>query len=128
MNLSVVTNSYGRNKETGERKEYSQFHNVQVFGDARIKSISQYLKKGTEVFISGSMETNKSEKDGKAVYFTNVAVRAPQHEIQFSNPRNARNTSGQAGEANGGQSGGSHTDQGSQTSGGGPEMDNEIRF
>lgn len=72
-NLQVATSENWTDKQTGERKEKTEWHRVSVFGNAA-KFAKNYLVKGSKVYVEGSLETNKWEKDGQDHYTTEIKV------------------------------------------------------
>ncbi len=75
-NLSVATSESWKDKNTGERKEKTEWHRVSVFNDGLVGVIERYLKKGSKVFIEGTLETRKwQDKDGQDKYTTEVVLR-----------------------------------------------------
>src|SRR5712671_4788726 len=73
-NLSVATSESWRDKNTGERKEKTEWHRVVIFNEGLAKVAEQYLKKGAKVLIEGKIETRKWEKDGIERYSTEVIL------------------------------------------------------
>ena len=75
-NLSVATSETWKDKNTGERKEKTEWHRVSVFNDGLVGVIERYLKKGSKVFIEGALETRKwQDKDGQDKYTTEIVLR-----------------------------------------------------
>jgi single-strand DNA-binding protein len=73
-NLTVATSDKWKDKQTGELKEKSEFHKVVVFTPQTVSFIKQYLNKGNKVYVEGSLQTRKWEKDGKDHYSTEIVV------------------------------------------------------
>lgn len=74
-NLSVATSETWRDKNTGERKEKTEWHRVVIFSEGLCKVAEQYLKKGSKVYIEGALQTRKwQDKDGKDKYSTEVVL------------------------------------------------------
>jgi single-strand DNA-binding protein len=74
-NLSLATSESWRDKATGERKEKTEWHRVVVFSEPLCKVIEQYLKKGSKVYLEGSLATRKwTDKDGVDKYSTEVVL------------------------------------------------------
>jgi single-strand DNA-binding protein len=74
-NLSVATSESWRDKATGERKEKTEWHRVVIFNEGLCKIAEQYLKKGSKVYIEGSLQTRKwTDKDGNEKYSTEVVL------------------------------------------------------
>ena len=74
VSLRVATSESWRDKNSGERKEKTEFHSVVIFNEGLAKVAEQYLKKGSKVFVSGSLQTRKWEKDGVDRYTTEVVL------------------------------------------------------
>lgn len=73
--LSVATSESWRDKATGERKEKTEWHRVVIFSEPLCKVVEQYLKKGSKVYIEGSLQTRKwQDKDGADKYTTEVVL------------------------------------------------------
>ena len=74
-NLSVATSESWRDKTTGERKEKTEWHRVVIFNEGLCKIAEQYLKKGSKVYLEGSLQTRKwTDKDGHDKYSTEVVL------------------------------------------------------
>jgi single-strand DNA-binding protein len=74
-NLSVATSETWRDKNTGERKEKTEWHRVVVFNEGLCKVIEQYLKKGSKVYLEGALQTRKwTDKEGHEKYSTEVVL------------------------------------------------------
>jgi single-strand DNA-binding protein len=74
-NLSVATSDTWRDKNTGERKEKTEWHRVVIFSEGLCKIAEQYLKKGAMVYLEGQLQTRKwQDKDGKDRYSTEVVL------------------------------------------------------
>ncbi|MBI1204385.1 MAG: single-stranded DNA-binding protein [Rhodopseudomonas sp.] len=74
-NLRIATSESWRDKNTGERKEKTEWHRVVVFNEGLCKVIEQYVKKGSKVYIEGALQTRKwQDKDGQDRYSTEVVL------------------------------------------------------
>ena len=74
-NLSIATSESWRDKNTGERKEKTEWHRVVVFKEGLCKVIEQYVKKGSKVYLEGALQTRKyTDKDGQEKYSTEVVL------------------------------------------------------
>jgi single-strand DNA-binding protein len=72
VNLSVATNEVWRDKQTGERREATEWHRVVFFGK-QAEIAAQYLKKGSPVYIEGSIRTRKwTDQSGQERYTTEI--------------------------------------------------------
>ena len=75
VNLSVATSESWRDKATGERKEKSEWHRVVIFNEGLAKVAEQYVKKGSQVYIEGQLQTRKwTDKDGVEKYSTEIVL------------------------------------------------------
>jgi single-strand DNA-binding protein len=74
-NLSVATSESWKDKNTGERKEKTEWHRVVIFNEGLCKIAEQYLKKGAKVYLEGQLQTRKwQDKDGNDKYSTEVVL------------------------------------------------------
>ena len=74
-NLSVATSETWRDKNTGERKEKTEWHRVVIFNEGLCKVVEQYLKKGAKVYIEGALQTRKwTDQSGVEKYSTEVVL------------------------------------------------------
>lgn len=72
-NVTIATSDSWTDKQSGEKKERTEWHNV-VFTRKLAEIAGQYLKKGSKVYVEGSLRTRKWEKDGVDRYTTEVMV------------------------------------------------------
>jgi single-strand DNA-binding protein len=127
--LRIATSETWRDKASGERRERTEWHNVVLRGDGLIRVAEQYLKKGSKVYIEGSLQTRKwQDQSGQDRYSTDVVVAGIGGALTMLDGR---------GEGGGG--GGGYSDSGSRDSGYGggssggfdrspADMDDEIPF
>ena len=74
-NLRVATSETWRDKTTGERREKTEWHRVVIFNEGLCRIAEQYLKKGSKVYLEGSLQTRKwQDKDGHDRYSTEVVL------------------------------------------------------
>ena len=74
-NLRIATSESWKDKNTGERKEKTEFHRVVVFNEGLCKVIEQYLKKGAKVYIEGALQTRKwTDQSGADRYSTEIVL------------------------------------------------------
>ena len=74
-NLSVATSESWKDKNTGERKEKTEWHRVVIFSEGLCRVAEQYLKKGMKVYLEGQLQTRKyTDKDGVEKYSTEVVL------------------------------------------------------
>ena len=75
VNLRVATSENWRDKNTGERKERTEWHRVVIFSEGLCKVAEQYLKKGSKVYLEGQLQTRKwTDKDNIERYSTEVVL------------------------------------------------------
>lgn len=133
--ISVATSEKWKDKQTGEEKERTEWHRVKFFG--RLAEIAgEYLKKGSQVYIEGSLRTEEYEKDGVKRYSTDIV--ANEMQMLGGNPNSGGgNGGGERRTSSGGQgqarSGGQQSRGGSQPARGAPPTqqgfdDDEIPF
>ncbi|SMH47831.1 single-stranded DNA-binding protein [Mesorhizobium australicum] len=139
VNLRIATSESWRDKNSGERKEKTEWHQVVIFNDQLAKVAEQYLKKGMKVYIEGQLQTRKWEKDGVERYTTEVVLQKFRGELQMLDSRGEGGGGGQVSYDRGGRSGGSDfgqsgpSDYGSRGGGGGGrpasrDLDDDIPF
>ena len=76
-NLSVATSESWNDKNSGERKDRTEWHKVVAFGKLA-EIISEYARKGSKIYLSGSLRTRKWEKDGQTHYTTEIVAKEMQ--------------------------------------------------
>ena len=74
--LSLATSQTWKDKNTGEKKEKTEWHRVVVFNEGLVNVVQQYLKKGAQVYIEGQLSTRKwkDEQSGQDKYSTEVLI------------------------------------------------------
>ena len=76
-NLRIATSETWRDKNTGERKEKTEWHRVVIFSEGLCKIAEQYLKKGAKVYIEGQLQTRKwQDQQGQDRYSTEVVLQS----------------------------------------------------
>lgn len=74
-NLRVATSEQWKDKQTGERRERTEWHNVVARGDGLVGVIDRYVKKGSKLYIEGQLQTRKwTDRDGNDRYSTDVVI------------------------------------------------------
>jgi len=74
-NIRIATSEQWKDRMTGERKERTEWHNVVINGDGLVGVVERYLKKGSKVYIEGSLRTRKwQDRDGNDRYTTEVVI------------------------------------------------------
>lgn len=82
-NFSIATSDEWKDKNTGEKKERTEWHRIVVFGKMG-EICGQYLNKGRQVYIEGRLQTRSWEKDGVTRYTTEIVA----NDVQFLGDRN----------------------------------------
>lgn len=76
VNLRIATSESWRDKQSGERKERTEWHSVAIMSEPLAKIAEQYLRKGSTVYIEGQLETRKwQDQSGQERYTTEVVLR-----------------------------------------------------
>lgn len=146
-NLRIATSENWKDRNTGERRERTEWHTVAIFNENLARLAEQYLRKGSKVYIEGKLETRKwQDQSGQDRYSTEVVLRPFAGEMTFLDGRDGGSGGGQGGGGGyGGDSGGDYgggyssgPDQGygggGSSSGGGTsrpparDLDDEIPF
>jgi len=74
-NLSIATSETWKDKQTGERKEKTEWHRVVVFDERLADIVEKYIKKGSKLYLEGSLQTRKwTGNDGVEKYTTEVVL------------------------------------------------------
>ena len=148
VNLRIATSETWRDKQSGERKERTEWHSVAIYNEALGKIAEQYLKKGSTVYIEGQLETRKwQDQSGADRYTTEVVLRQFRGELTLLGGRDGGGSGGggggyddRGGYDDGGQGGGGGSSSGGGgrggygggsgggAGGGRSDMDDEIPF
>ena len=95
-NLSVATSESWRDKNTGERKEKTEWHRVVIFNEGLCKIVEQYLKKGSKIYLEGQLQTRKyTDKDGVEKYSTEVVLQGFNSSLTMLDTRSGGGASGE---------------------------------
>ena len=87
-NLSIATSESWKDKQTGERKEKTEWHRVVIFNENLITVAERYLKKGAKVYLEGQLETRKwADQSGAEKYSTEVVLRQFRGELTMLDGR-----------------------------------------
>ena len=136
VNLSLATSESWRDKNTGERREKTEWHRVVIFNDRLTDVAQKYLRKGSKVYIEGQLQTRKwTDQSGVEKYSTEVVLQRFRGELQMLDRAGDggggggeyNQDSGSAGGSAGGSGGGPGGDQGGGAPSGG-NLDDDIPF
>ena len=140
VTFSIATSESWKDKNTGERREKTEWHRVVIFSEGLAGIAEQYLRKGSKVYIEGSLQTREYEKDGIKRYSTEVVLQgfnstmtmldtkgggdgdyAPPAEPEYA-------AGGNGGDAAAGGGGGGNAGTAGAGGGAAAELDDEIPF
>ena len=95
--LSLATSNTWKDKNTGEKKEKTEWHRVVIFNEGLVNIVQQYVKKGTQVYIEGQLTTRKwkDEKSGIDRYSTEVVLQGFNSSFKILSSKNSQITSSQ---------------------------------
>ena len=95
--LSIATSNTWKDKNTGEKKEKTEWHRVVIFNEGLVNVVQQYVKKGTQVYIEGQLTTRKwkDEKSGIDRYSTEVVLQGFNSSLKILSSKNSQITSSQ---------------------------------
>jgi single-strand DNA-binding protein len=90
VNLRIATSETWRDKQTGERKEKTEWHAVVIFNEQIAKVAEQYLKKGMKVYVEGALQTRKwQDQSGADKYTTEIVLQKFRGELQMLDSKGA---------------------------------------
>lgn len=139
-NLSIATSESWRDKNTGEKRDKTEWHRVVIFSEGLCKVAENYLRKGAKVYIEGQLQTRKwQDQQGVDKYSTEVVLQGFNGTLTMLDGRGDNAGGGGGGDYGGGQQMGyGGASSGAASSGaGGPsaapagmadDMDDEIPF
>lgn len=74
-NFTIATSESWKDRNTGERREKTEWHNIAVFNEGLVGVIERYVKKGSKVYIEGALQTRKwQDRDGNDKYTTEIVL------------------------------------------------------
>lgn len=141
-NLRIATSETWRDRNSGERREKTEWHTVVIFSEGLCKVVEQYLKKGSKVYLEGQLQTRKwQDRDGNDRYSTEVVLQNFNSTLVMLDGRQGgAGDAGGSSQDSGGDFGRSSPMQRPQQSGGGArqgddapsfardDMDDEVPF
>lgn len=123
VNLRVATSERWRDRNSGERRERTEWHRVVIFNERLGEVAQKYLHKGSKVYLEGQLQTRKwTGQDGQERYTTEVVLQRFRGELTMLDSRGEGGGGGGGYESPGGGS------QGGGPSSGGGDLDDEIPF
>ena len=137
-NLRIATSETWKDRNTGERRERTEWHSVAIFSEGLVRVAEQYLRKGSKVYLEGQLQTRKwQDQSGQERYSTEVVLQGFGSTLVMLDARGEGGGGGyggsQSGGYGGGQAGGGYGDSyGGQSSAPSPASggidDDEIPF
>ena len=137
-NMTIATSENWRDKNSGERRERTEWHRVAIFSEGLVRVAEQYLRKGSKVYIEGQLETRKwQDQNGQDKYSTEIVLRGFNNStLTMLDGRSEGGGGGgggydRGGDSFGGGSGGDRGGSGGGSQGGGGfnnDLDDEIPF
>ena len=130
-NLSLATSETWRDRNTGERRERTEWHRVVIFNEHLAEVAEKYLRKGSKVYVEGALQTRKwTDQSGQDRYTTEVVLQRYRGELTMLDSRaSAEGGGAYGGSPEGGGGGGPSYGGGSGGSGSpGGDLDDEIPF
>ena len=136
-NLRIATSETWKDRNTGERKERTEWHSVAIFQEGLVRIAEQYLRKGSKVYIEGQLQTRKwQDQSGQDRYSTEVVLQGFGGNLTMLDGRDGGGGGGGGGSSGGGGQTG-YDDRGGDYGGGGGsapspapsrDLDDEIPF
>ncbi len=132
-NLRIATSENWKDKNTGERRERTEWHTVAIFSEGLVNVVERYVKKGSKVFIEGKLQTRKwQDQSGNDRYSTEVVIQGLGGTLTMLDGRGdggGGGGGGGGGYGGGNQGGGGNAGgQGGGTGGGYDDLDDDIPF
>lgn len=137
-NLRIATSETWKDRNTGERQERTEWHNVAIFSEGLVNVVERYLKKGSKVYVEGKLQTRKwQDQNGQDRYTTEVVLRGFDGTLTMLDGAggggggSGGGYSGGGGQGGGGFGGGGNQGGGSGGQGGGSnydDLDDDIPF
>lgn len=128
--LRIATSETWKDRNSGERKERTEWHSIAIYSEPLVRVAEQYLKKGSKIYVEGQLETRKwQDQSGNDRYTTEVALRPFRSELTMLDGRaggpggGGRDQGGYDDYGRGGASG-----AGGQAGGSRSDYDDEIPF
>ena len=134
-NLRIATSEQWKDRNTGERKERTEWHTVSIMSEGLVNVVERFLKKGSKVYIEGQLETRKwQDQSGADKYSTEIVLRGFNGTLQMLDGRGEGGGGSMGGGGGRDQGGydsygsGSGSQGGGSQGGGRPDYDDEIPF
>ena len=120
-NLSLATSESWRDKQSGERREKTEWHRVVIFDEKLVDIAEKYLRKGAKIYVEGQLQTRKwQDQSGQDRYSTEVVLQRFRSQMTMLDGRRDDSMAGEP-------AGGGYSDSGGG-GGGGSDFDDDIPF
>jgi len=92
--LSLATSQSWKDKNSGEKKEKTEWHRIVVFNEGLVNVVQQYLKKGAQIYVEGQLTTRKwkDEQSGQDKYSTEIVIQGYNSSLTMLGGNNQTNT------------------------------------
>ena len=128
-NLRVATSETWRDKSSGERKEKTEWHRVVIFNDNLVKVAEQYLRKGSKIYLEGSIQTRKwTDQSGVEKFSTEIVLQKFRGELTMLDGRGDSEGASEGGGYSGGFSSGPRAQSSAPREDFSADLDDEIPF
>lgn len=88
--FSLATSENWKDKNTGERREKTEWHRISIFNEGLVRVVQNYVKKGSKLYIEGQLETRKwQDQNGQDRYTTEVVLRGYGGNLTMLDSRNS---------------------------------------
>lgn len=115
VNLRIATSEQWRDKSSGEKREKTEWHAVVIFNEHLAKVAENYLRKGSKVYVEGSLQTRKwTDQNGAEKYSTEIVLQKFRGELQMLDGKS--------------EGGGGYSEPAMSDAGGNADLDDEIPF
>lgn len=132
VNMSIATSDTWKDRNTGERREKTEWHRVVIFSEGLARVAEQYLRKGSKVYLEGQLQTRKwQDQNGQDRYSTEVVLQNYGGTMVMLDGRSGGGGAGGDGGGYGGNDFGGGGQQGGGPQGGGGQsfdLDDDIPF
>jgi single-strand DNA-binding protein len=128
-NLSLATSDQWKDRQTGERRERTEWHRVVIFNENLVDIAEKYLRKGSKIFVEGQLQTRKwTDQSGQDRYSTEVVLQRFRGDLTMLDSRADAGTGTMAGEPAADYDEGGGGGGGGRGGSGGADFDDDIPF
>lgn len=108
--FSLATTDYWKDKNTGERRDKTEWHNIVIFSPGLINIIKNYVKKGSKLYVEGALQTRKwTDNSGVEKRTTEIVLQGFNCTLQILDPRNSNSSTSYESSSAGDSEGVSHS-------------------